>query len=273
LAHEDLAAVDPEAISGLANPQWAFHGNGVLGILVGGDNGFGVMGVAPEAATRVAHPEYPAFPGLDYDVARAIGDSLMVLVPGDVILIEQQVYGPDLEYLPVIWDRAVRDAIRVASAAGVVVVVPAGNGAINLDDPVYEGVFTESTGAILVGAGGSSISDDPRGRSGSNYGSMLTVQGWWGDIVTTGGDSYHDLYFPNDDVNQAYTANFGGTSGASAIVAGLVASVQSMAIETRGSPFTPVEVSLLLRRAADAGELDLGGQPNLLRLARTWLLP
>lgn len=274
VGHEDLENIQSTPISGVPAPDYAYHGNGVLGILAATDNAYGVLGAATSANVMVAHPEFIEEETIVYDVARSIVDALALLAPGDVILIEQQVYGPDFEYLPATWDPAVRDVIEVASAVGVTVVAAAGNGLIDLDDLAYEGVFSGGS-CILVGAGQPADGWEPRALDGSNYGSGVAVQAWGSRIVTAGGAAYHDLFFPDDDVNQAYTAYFGGSSGASALVAGMVAVLQSVAIETRGEPLTPVEIKALLVRSGDpeVGEAGIGPQPNLLRALRTWFVP
>ncbi len=275
-AHEDLLH-SAARLGGEPDPTWQFHGSGVLGILAAGDNGFGVVGGAPGAAVLVEHPYFANDTGLlEYDPARAIVEAAAVLSPGDVILVEQQAYGPDFEFVPISIDAGVRDAIRAATAAGIVVVEPAGNDAVDLDDPVYEGAFTDETGVLRVGGGEPSTGDLPGARDGSNWGSSVVVQGWSAGIVTVGGPPYTDLWYPDADPRQAYTAQFGGTSGASAMVAAAVAVVQSTAIASRGAPLAPAEVEALLVEAgwpAPAGSEPVGALPDLRRVLRGWLVP
>jgi serine protease len=275
--HEDLLQQSPTALGGVAEPIWAYHGTAVLGILGAGDNGFGVTGAAPLATVLVQHPYFVAEGGTyDYDVARAIVEALAVLTPGDVILLEQQSYGLEDEFVPVSIDPAVREAIRSASAAGVVVVEAAGNDDVDLDGEEYGGAFTEDTGVLRVGGAGSSLGSGDRARKGSNFGSSVALQAWAEDIVTTAGPPMTDLYFPDEDPRQAYTSAFGGTSGASAIVAGLVASVQSVALATRGAALTPGEVRALLIGSGlppAAGSEAVGTQPDLRRLLRAFFVP
>lgn len=273
--HEDLLQSASD-LGGVPDPQWTFHGTGVVGILAAGDNGFGVIGAAPLATVLVQAPYFEVDGAFDYDVARAIAEASAVLSAGDVLLIEQQFYGLDLEYVPVSFDAGVREAIRAATSAGIVVVEPAGNDDVNLDDPAYEGAFTDDTGVLRVGGGASSLAAQPRVRLASNYGSLTLVQGWAGDIVTTAGPPYTDLYYPESDPRQAYTATFGGTSGASAMIAGVVAVIESVAIATRGAPLSPLEVRAVLAEAGmavPAGEESVGSLPDLRRVLRTWLVP
>lgn len=273
--HEDLLQSASD-LGGVPDPTWAFHGTGVVGILAAGDNGFGVIGAAPLATVLVQAPFFEVDGGFDYDVARAIVEAAAVLTAGDVILIEQQFYGLDGEFVPVSFDAGVREAIRAASASGIIVVEPAGNDDVNLDDPIYEGAFTDDTGVIRVGGGASSFASAPRARVASNHGSLVLVQGWAGDIVTTGGPPYTDLFFPREDPRQAYTASFSGTSGAAAMVAGLIGVVESVAIATRGAPLTPQELRAVLVEAgmaAPEGEVSVGSLPDVRRVLRTWLVP
>jgi len=104
------------------------------------------------------------------------------------------------------------------------VVEAVGNGTVNLNDTVYQGRFNRSkrdSGALLVGAG---TSDIRAPMCLSNYGMRLDLQGWGDSIVTSG---YGDLAAA--DPTEFYTEKFGGTSGAAAIVAGAVASLQGVA--------------------------------------------
>ena len=118
----------------------------------------------------------------------------------------------------------------------VIVVEAAGNGTVNLGDTAYQDRFnrdTRDSGAILVGAG---TSDTREPMCLSNYGERLDLQGWGDSIVTTG---YGDLDGANP--NEYYTAEFGGTSGAAAIVAGAVASLQGVA-KKRDFLLTPAQM-------------------------------
>jgi hypothetical protein len=244
LDHEDLE-LDAEANLETATLLDPFpddegnHGTASLGILRALDNGYGVLGLAPAALLFVA-PTNTVQHG--YDPARAIGLALDVLVPGDVLLLEQQTWvcggplGPLEGYPP--WF----DAIANATAQGVVVIEPAGNGGLNLDSAACGGWFDRNvrdSGAILVSAG----SPFDRSRLGfSSYGSRADVQGWGSGVYTTG---YGTLFAPGD-VRQRYSSHFGGTSGASAIVAGAVASVQGALLAHGMTPLDPAEMRNLL---------------------------
>lgn len=237
--HEDLpVAADPskillnpgESITPLP-PDYTHHGTAVLGALIAANNLFGVTGIAADADIRMA----PASIDGGYNVADAISRATAVLVPGDVILIEQQTPGANggcdfsqVGCAPVEFNTAEFAAIQTATSLGIIVVEAAGNGQENLDSPAYLGKFDRNvrdSGAIIVGAG-AAPGGFPPARSKlwfSSYGSRVDVQAWGEDVTTTG---YGDLF--GVDVNTAYTYTFGGTSSASAIVAGSVAIVQSV---------------------------------------------
>ncbi|MGI9293653.1 MAG: hypothetical protein ACR2PS_06690, partial [Pseudomonadales bacterium] len=93
LDHEDLelpstANIDTEATGVDPFPATgANHGTAVLGEIVGGDNAYGVTGLATGAAAFVAPANTAEF---GYNPARAINIAAGALSPGDVILLEQQ---------------------------------------------------------------------------------------------------------------------------------------------------------------------------------------
>jgi hypothetical protein len=129
-----------------------------------------------------------------------------------------------------------------------------------------------SSGAVLVGAGvggfgGRSSSGPDRSRLDySGYGRRVDVQAWGENIVTTGypTDSPRDCnlgpILPPPDLNQCYTSNFGGTSGASAIIAGVVASVQGVLKMSGRRPLTSNQFIQLFRDPA-TGDAQADG-PN-----------
>ena len=263
LDHEDLelapeANIDPATLVDPFPSDQGNHGTAALGILRGLPNGYGVLGLAP-AATLFVAPTNTAQHG--YDPARAIDLALDVLAPGDVLLLEQQTWvcggplGPLEGYPP--WF----DAIATATAQGIVVVEPAGNGGADLDDPACGGWFDRTqrdSGAILVGAGNPA----DHGRLGfSSYGSRLDVQAWGSGVRTTG---YGDLFDPGDS-RQRYTAYFSGTSSASAIVAGAVASVQGALLAHGMAPLEPAEMRDLLVSTGtpQSGADPIGPQPDI----------
>lgn len=257
------------------------HGNGVLGMLAPPDAGYGVVGMIPGAAFAISYPF--SAPDL-YNVPDAINRAAAEMLPGDVLLIEQQGWNGDT-YTPVEIDPAVFDAIATAVAQGIVVIEPAGNGACNLDDPIWEGWFDRSvrdSGAIMVGGGASPFSG-LTARSwypfGSCYGDRVDVQGWFDAIVTAsaedGAPQFVDLFYPEADTRQAYTARFGGTSGASPMVAATAAAFNGFWTQRSGAPLSPMDLRAAMVSTGHPQQEDgdthpIGPQPDLRRLLRVY---
>jgi hypothetical protein len=289
-AHTDLPAVtlygpnfyDP--FTGIqADPD--NHGTAVMGVLGSKNNGGGSTGIAYDASVAFAAAQTSADPA-SYNVAAAITQCASNLEAGDVVLIEQQMYGPNSDFsgcngcVPVEWYKPTYDAIRLVVAGGIVVVEAAANGAENLDAPIYStgngGHYpflpANDSGALLVGAGGSpAYGDDARSAHDfSDYGATLDVQGWGDSVVTTG---YGDL-FSAEGKSSWFTSGFGGTSAASPVVAGAVAVVQGVHKERFGAPASPAKVRSLLRATGtpQTGPNTIGPLPNL-QCALDSLLP
>ena len=280
LEHEVLNEVDVTEL-GHAADLYLAHGNGVLGMMAPGFEGFGLRGMLPEASYVVS---YPFTDAETYNVADAINRAAADLIAGDILLIEQQGW-VDGVFTPVEIEPAVFDAIATAVAQGIVVVEPAGNGACDLDDPRWGGWFdreTRDSGAIMVGGGSSPLSDlTPRSwfPEGSCYGSRVDVQGWFDSIVTAsaadGAPHFVDLFFPDGDTRQAYTARFGGTSGAAPMVAAVAAAFNNFWGQHTGDVFAPLDLRAAListghPQQEDAGLHPIGPQPDLRRMLRTY---
>lgn len=247
LAHEDLAGPVPPPFYGANRPEGdpgyrGDHGTAVLGELgAAAANDLGVQGIVPGADLSVVS-HWDAETRSNGHVADAVLATLAVLAGlplarggpapdppvarGDVLLLEVQ-----RGRLPAEVDHADFDAVRLASALGLVVVEAAGNGGFDLDryrDESGRRVldrassdFRES-GAVVVGAARSAL---PHDRAGfSCFGSRVDCYGWGDGVVTTG---YGDL--AGDGDRDAYTRTFAGTSSASPMIAGVAAAVQAIA--------------------------------------------
>lgn len=266
-SHEDLRRLQCGVIFGPNEDN--DHGTAVLGIFSADSNGQGVEGIASQALAFAASANYgdrvsDPVSGLrmrKWNAARAIYNAAARLRSGDVILLEMHGPGPRSSgigssqqgFLPIEYWNCEFAAIRHAVNRGIHVVEAAGNGGEDLDLADYGGRFDRSrrdSGAILVGGGASALDTYPRSRMDwSNYGGRLDVQGWGEDIATTGGKSsprYHDL-IAHDDASRCYTASFGGTSGASPIVVGVVASVTGALRAAGRPPLDPAATRDLLR--------------------------
>lgn len=223
------------------------HGTAVASILVGEHDGHGINGIAPKADLKLVNTYSNDY---GWDIANSIYHALDYMTAGDVMLIEQQAYGPtpaEYDYVPVEIIPSVYDAIVTATSMGIIVVEPAGNGAQNLNDTTYYGnkfpFGKPNSGAIVVGAVNSCIIASPNVRSSfSTYGSRVDVYAD-GSCVPSGG--YGSLYSA-EGPNSFYTSGFSGTSSASAVTAGAVALVSSAAQEV-GNTMTPAQIRTAIK--------------------------
>lgn len=284
-SHEDLQPND-----GLAGGTpfdevgWRNHGTAVMGEVIAAHNGIGVDGIAPGA--RMAAVSHRGI-----FTSTAIDMAANQLQAGDILLLEMHRPGPrhnfanrpdQLGFIAIEWWRDDFLAIRRAIKRGIIVVEAAGNGAENLDDPLYDQPDVgfpkdwsnpfrtgADSGAIIVGAGAPASGNYGPARSRldfSNHGRRLDCQGWGLEVVTTG---YGDLHAGSGE-DQWYTDTFSGTSSASPIVTGAIAVLQGIA-KAAGRLLSPTEVRGKLRssgtpqQSGPAAPLDqrIGNQPDL----------
>jgi len=244
LNHEDLVAAGITIISGVNNAYF-YHGTSVLGEVLMVDNTLGGIGIAPSSSGRVVSQQRTA---ASYNTPDAILDAVAHMAFGDVLLLEAQEYDPvrGLYYWPVEIVDATYDAIRLATALGIVVVEAGCNGGYDLDSytnlsgkKIFDRTSADfrDSGAIMVGAGSSA---SPHSRlSFSNHGNRIDCYAWGENIDTTTTNS------AGTD-NTAYTTSFSGTSGASPIVTGASLVVQGLAQASLGYRFSPRELRRIL---------------------------
>ena len=279
LDHEELltARITRRSVFGVASADDIDHGTACAGIMVGGDNGVGTVGVVPNAdldlvTTRRADG--------DQNLAGAIAFAARHLTRGDILLLEGAMNffalpdpndgRPDIL---VEFDPAVQLQIRLAVGRGITVIEPAGNGGVNLDQfPFLAHTRPESptfTGAIVVGS--AQDTEPPSGNWDriSSFGSRVDCFAAGAKIESPAGagtDTYQE---------------FGGTSGASAIIAGVAASLQAMTkAATKGTQvLAPADVRRLLRSAllgtlpVDPLGARIGPMPDLRRIVQAQGLP
>lgn len=195
-----------------------------VGVMAGLELGYGIIGIASRAKVGYAAR------GLQH-----LYNLYHRLKAGDVIQIGMQHQGGNMSYynqecfVPVEYEPAWFDLISALTSKGVHVVQAAGNGAVNLDHPMFNGKFNRSvkdSGAIIVGA------LDPRTglrAAYSNFGSRLDSSSW-GDYVVTTSYGYATLL---NQTNAWYINNYSGNSPANPIVAGVVACLSSIAIANK----------------------------------------
>jgi serine protease len=248
------------------------HGTAVLGEMIADSNTIGVTGVSPASELLLINA-FNAERG--YDLVGALQLAALNTVPGDVIIIEQQSWGPTADqndFVPVEWIPEVYDAVRALTASGIVVVEPAGNGSQNLDNAAIYGTSfpmgKQDSGAIIVGAAHNCSGTNRLSRMAySTYGSRVNMQGPGECVVTTG---YGDLASATG-ANGYYTSSFSGTSSAAPVVAAAAASLNSAHETLNGVSISPDQLRAVLMTTATAqitsgtGVLagNIGGYPNL----------
>lgn len=255
------------------------HGAAARSIVVSQPNPHGLVGIAPALASLDVVSHHRASDGSDFHVADAIDAATKFLGYGDILYLEVQRIQQE-NYYPVEIDAVDRAAIIGAIEQGIIVIEAAGNEGISLDawqDPEGKhsldpssGLFTD-TGAILVGSGKSQVTHLPNGVSGherywtSNHGKRVNCYALGDSIHAAGYGSLSGT----DGGPDSYTRNFGETSGATAIIAGAAAVVQSWYKACCGPPLGPAAMRALLSNTTIntpqvlTGNEPIGVMPNL----------
>ena len=283
--HEDISQARTAYIGGIPSPSFNFtnHGASVTGILVGDHQApnIGVHGLVPRATLGFVAVFWPN----GYNIANSINVAQGSTAPGDVILIEQQTRGPNwipggtpqFGLVAVEWNQPTYQAIVSAAALGWVVVEAAGNGRQNLDATIYRTWHQSQgnpffapfdrrsfdSGAIIVGAGvPSTLAPEPF----TNYGSRVDVHAWGSSIITTGYGDRHKDPANRLDQNKWYTRTFGGTSGASAMVASCAVALQGVHMAYYGFPLSTQTIRDMLQIGATPQTnpaQNIGPRPNM----------
>lgn len=279
--HEDLRLNQGGIVSGTGSTN-DDHGTAVLGEIGGDVNAIGITGIAPDAVTSASAFSIPT--------ATAIRNAADRLGPGDIILLEIHRPGPhatgvgQVGFIAVEWWPDDYLAIRYAVNRGITVVEAAGNGAEDLDHVDYDvpragfpawwrNPFRRTAldaGAVIVGAGapppgthGAQHGPDRSRLDFSNYGACVDAQGWGREVTTTG---YGDLQ-AGANADFWYTDRFSGTSSASPIVVGALASTQGVLRAGGRVPLSPSRSRQLLR-STGSPQQDAPGRPATQRIGR-----
>ncbi len=255
------------------------HGTAVLGEMIGTNDAVGVTGAAHGSPINMVNTSNTA----GYNFVNAMNLAVTNTTAGDVLLIEQQIDGPNGDCnsmtqescVAMEWFGPYYDAIVAATAAGRIVIEPAGNGGEDLDDAMLYGSPFPSgkadSGAIFVGAGGNNLSTGCSGSAThsrlnfSNFGARLNYHGYGQCVMTTGYGTVQDD--PNDDFD--YDNDFGGTSSASPIVTSAAAILSSVAQQNGDADgLTSVEARTALATGATPQDTssvsgNIGPMPNL----------
>jgi hypothetical protein len=264
--HSELQIANPHVIwpPGFLESEMTSiaHGTMDLGIVLGRDDGPGIVGLAPAANfLGCVSPDGTAVPSPDSsatkkDFVNALVGALAVLEYGDVLLIElEAAVAKFFDGYPVEIHAPWMDAILLASGAGIVVIEPAGNDDNDLDhlersaplgfEPQYSitpnaPAFLDS-GAILVGAcqqatvqvGG--VVGHER-AAGTSFGARIDCCAWGEQVRTAHPDGFGD---------------HNGTSAASAQIAGVALLIQQAAVDRLGHRLSPTTLRALLGNLAN----------------------
>jgi hypothetical protein len=265
--HEDLNEVNAFLATGMtvssdATATYTEHGTAVVGIIIAGNDGYGMTGLAHEASEVILFPEWQE---IGYNRINAVNQSIQNSTAGDVIMYEMQEDGAAAgfqDYVPAEYNNVIWDLTKAASDAGIVIVAAAGNGNQNLEGALYTSYMNRgNSGAIIVGGGLSNLTHNK--ISYSTHGSRVDVQGWSQNVFACG---YGTLTMINGDINQGYI-NFSGTSSATPMVAACAIVLQSYYHDLTGNYLTGPQLRTILKETGipqgnpSAG--NIGPFPNM----------
>lgn len=275
LNHRDLSAHAATCVLGSISPSDRAHGTAVLGVICAVDNDRLCVGITPHLASVKVVSIH------DKEIEQAILAAIPHLSKGSVLLLEAQIFLNGTNILgPVEANEPIFRAIRLATACGIIVIEAGGNGTNNGLEPALDldsyrtlsGIAVlhrdssnqdfRDSGAIIVSAASAVV---PHVRLPyAPFGQRIDCYAWGEGIVT--------LYSDSAGAIDLSTSFFGGTSGASAIIAGVALSClgQLCAMSPASVP-TPNEIRMRLsdavRGTAPAlGEPPIGVMPDLARM-------
>jgi hypothetical protein len=288
LKHVDLPqAKSPQPMIHLNDKTQADHGTAVLGVVLGLKNAAGITGIAPGADFRGVASYVVSLTNDELGVADAIQKATEVLNEGDVLLLEVETG----DGYPIETDELVFNAIRDAVHKGIIVIEAAGNGTEvvgrDLDKPIRreaddppavdlnrKSASFQDSGAIVVSACRANLASDGGHRRirFANYWSRIDCYAWGEKVVTAGGGDFG----PIGGANRRFTASFGGTSAAAAIIAGAAILAQQIATQPGGrGPLDPARMRAILSDPemgtailAPSGGKKIGVMPDLKKIAK-----
>ncbi len=249
LNHEDITAHGATLLHGVLLDSSRDHGTSVLGEVCAVDNTVGCVGIAPNlTSVHVVSYNGSSRPN-------AIMAAIAAMNFGDVLLLEAQVTLNGTTLLgPVEWYDAEYEAIRLATALGIIVVEAGGNGTNNgSTPPLNMDTFTtlsgkailnrdpanpdfRDSGALIVSAA-TAVAPHTR-LTWAPHGRRIDCYAW--------GESINTLASNDTGATSLYTTIFGGTSGASPIITGAALAVQGRAQAQIGHRFSPRQMRAIL---------------------------
>ncbi|MCA8974349.1 MAG: S8 family serine peptidase, partial [Planctomycetes bacterium] len=230
LDHEDVSqCVAANFVGAIPTPGGqAGHGTAGASIVSADRNEYGFTGIADEVAMRF----YPT--NSNGGIANTILTAGANCQVGDVLMmVMMYMLGQNggADWVPYEIVQPIFDASLTVTGNGRVMVVSAGNGDNNLDDPRLVRRFDRSyrdSGVLIVSASDGSLL--PKAPF-ANFGSCIDAHSWGDDVCVCGVPT---LFFPNNDIRQAYSADGTGTSSAVPAIAGIAAALQGASAQQLG---------------------------------------
>ncbi len=206
------------------------HGTSCAGVAAAaGNNGRGICGVAFNA--ELVGLRLIAAPTTDLEEAEAFGFHVAEADPNNEIHIKSNSWGPfddarRLEGPGPLARAALREAVRTGRGGrGTIFLWAAGNGRRNADDSIFDG-YAGARETIAIGAYTNDDKQPFYSETGSNILCVAPSNGGTLGISTTdrqGNDGYNFRNQRKNLTDRDYTNNFGGTSSACPLAAGVVA--------------------------------------------------
>lgn len=253
LNHEDITAHGATLLHGTLLDSSRAHGTSVLGEVCAVDNKVGCVGIVPNI-TSVDVVSY-----IGSTLPNAILAAIANLNFGDVLLLEAQVWLNGTSLLgPIEAYDAEYEAIRLATALGIIVVEVGGNGTDNESPPPLDmDTYTtlsglailnrdpanpdfRDSGAIIVTAATSTAPHTRLARA--PHGKRIDCYAW--------GQNINTLSSTAAGSTTIYTTGFSGTSGASPIITGAALAVQGRAEAQLSFRFSPRQIRAILSNPA-----------------------
>lgn len=237
LTRNTINPLNPHAVN---NGNMQQHGNAVLGLAGAAVNDLGMTGIAFNAHLWAIQAGHETVKDHCFWVAAINFVRTTPSTGRKVIILEIQTEGGSNIEMILSINKEIIEAIK----DGIVVCVPAGNGNVSGDAGIGDdGRYIPETGSIVVGA--TRFDPEIDQRSFSNKGDRV--------VVYAPGDLDHDLTCGRE--RNGYLENFGGTSGATAKVGGVVALMLEV-----NSDLSPNAIREILK-CSEKPVLDQGASP------------
>lgn len=245
--HQDIVPTKLP-FTGTNHYRFQEHGTAVMGTILLDNKDLGLKGITPRATGYIVSQWRPDG---SFNTADAILYAISNLHYGDILLLQAQAFIENKAW-PVEVYEVNHQLIRLATALGITVIEPAGNGnhVIGNDLDSFTGNYQRrlfdrltsgmsDSGAIMVSACSSTY--PYKKIPFANYGSRVDCYAWGENIVTAGN-------YPGSSglATNTYTSSFGGTSGAAAIITGAAIAVQSMAEASTTGKLSPLKMREVL---------------------------